>query len=147
MSEWVPAQRSQVRIGDAERDQAVSALGEHFVAGRLTQDEFDERSDTATKARYADELAPLFADLPEPAGQVRPTQAWAPGRRSGPPPFVWFAPVAFGLFALAVVLTAPWVLWLLFGLLLFRGPWRHRHPRHWQGHPHWQDGRQYQYRR
>jgi Domain of unknown function (DUF1707) len=131
MSEWLPAQRRQVRIGDAERDQAVSALGEHFVAGRLTQDEFDERSDTATKARYAEDLLPLFDDLPGPVEPVQPQV-----RRPGPPPFVFLAPVVFGLFALAVVLTAPWVLWLLFGLLLFRGPWRHHHHRrqHWNGH-------------
>ena len=29
----------------------------------LTQDEFEERSDQATRARYTDDLSPLFADL------------------------------------------------------------------------------------
>jgi hypothetical protein len=135
MSDWVPAPRSQVRIGDVERDQAVSALGEHFVAGRLTQEEFDERSDTATRARYAGDLAPLFADLPGPAASApRGAQNWSPAFRPGPPPpFVWLAPVLMiGLIVTAVVLTAPWVLWLLFGIFLFRG--RGPGGRHWQGH-------------
>src|SRR3954451_20469237 len=48
-----PAKR--VRIGDAERDQAVSLLSDHFVAGRLTQAEFEERSEQATRSRYNDE--------------------------------------------------------------------------------------------
>src|SRR5207244_2268336 len=37
----VPQKR--VRIGDAERDQAVSLVSEHFVAGRVTQAGFAER--------------------------------------------------------------------------------------------------------
>jgi dihydropyrimidinase len=30
----------QLRIGDAERDSAATALGEHYAAGRLTKEEF-----------------------------------------------------------------------------------------------------------
>ncbi len=33
----------QSRIGDAERDDAVDRLSNHFVAGRLDLDEFEER--------------------------------------------------------------------------------------------------------
>jgi hypothetical protein len=55
---------TQVRVGDAEREQAVSALGEHYVAGRLTKDELDERADRAWSARTSGDLAPLFRDLP-----------------------------------------------------------------------------------
>jgi hypothetical protein len=54
------------RIGDAERDQATSLLTDHLVAGRLTQGEFDERLSVAMSARTADELTPLFSDLPGP---------------------------------------------------------------------------------
>jgi len=35
--------RSDIRVSDAERDQAIAELSEHFQAGRLTQDEFDDR--------------------------------------------------------------------------------------------------------
>lgn len=54
------------RIGDAERDQATSLLTDHLVAGRLSQSEFDDRMSVALNARTADELTPLFTDLPGP---------------------------------------------------------------------------------
>lgn len=56
----------QVRVSDAERDAALAELSEHFQAGRLTHDEFDERSDRALKARTGDDLRELFTDLPAP---------------------------------------------------------------------------------
>src|SRR6266511_2215675 len=78
MSPYLPERSGPVRIGDAERDQAVAMLSEHFVAGRLTQDEFEERSEHATRARYADDLAPLFDDLPDP-GELQLVQGpWSP---------------------------------------------------------------------
>ena len=54
------------RIGDAERDQAVEFLREHLAQGRIDQTEFDERLDVALTARFADDLEPLFSDLPAP---------------------------------------------------------------------------------
>jgi uncharacterized membrane protein len=58
----------EVRIGDAEREAAVTALGEHFASGRLTKEEYDERAGQAWAARTASALWPLFADLPRPQG-------------------------------------------------------------------------------
>lgn len=52
------------RVGDAERDQALEQLREHFAAGRLDQQEFQERSDAALRARFASDLGALFTDLP-----------------------------------------------------------------------------------
>ena len=122
-----PVRIGPVRIGDAERDQAVSALGEHFAAGRLTREEFDDRSDHAMRARYVDDLAPLLADLPDPAAPPPGPMSWSPGVRPGPPPFIWLAPVLMiGMIVTAVVLTAPWILWLLFWIFLFSGPWGRR---------------------
>ena len=43
--------RGDIRLSDAERDQAVAEFSEHFQAGRLTQDEFDDRSGCALTAR------------------------------------------------------------------------------------------------
>src|SRR4051794_32377096 len=68
----------ELRIGDAEREAAVSALGEHYAAGRLTKQEYDERADRAFAARTQMELFPLFADLPRPQGAGRPTMAGTP---------------------------------------------------------------------
>ena len=72
-----PAQGTDgtVRIGDAERDAAVSALGDHYAAGRLTREEFDERSDQAMQARFHGDLQPLFADLPR-----APRARWSSSR-------------------------------------------------------------------
>jgi hypothetical protein len=58
---------SSHRASDADRDEAVSALQEQFVAGRLSHDTFLVRIHTALSARRSHELKPLLADLPEPA--------------------------------------------------------------------------------
>ena len=67
---------SGVRIGNAERQAAAAALDEHLAAGRLDADEYGHRYTAAVAARTRGELAPLFADLPEP----RP----APGDEAAP---------------------------------------------------------------
>lgn len=59
-----------VRVSDAERDAALEELSEHFQAGRLTQEEFDERSGRALSARTGDDLRGLFTDLPVPGSPV-----------------------------------------------------------------------------
>ena len=128
----------EVRIGDAERDRAVSALGEHYAAGRITKDEFDERSDQATRARYAAELAPLFADLPVQTGAVEQRPARRPGP---PPPFVFLVPVVVVALVVTAVAAAPWLVWMLFAMALFMGPWGGRH--HGRRGQHWHHGRTY----
>jgi uncharacterized membrane protein len=54
----------EMRASDADRDLAIAELSEHFQTGRLTQDEFDDRSARALRARTGQELTELFADLP-----------------------------------------------------------------------------------
>ncbi|HEX4811656.1 MAG TPA: DUF1707 domain-containing protein [Nonomuraea sp.] len=56
--------RDDLRIGDAEREQTMAALREHFAQGRLTHDELDERLDQALAARTGRDLAQVTADLP-----------------------------------------------------------------------------------
>jgi Domain of unknown function (DUF1707) len=56
--------RREIRVSDAERDQAVAELSEHFQSGRLTQEEFEDRSGRALQARTVSDLAGLFNDLP-----------------------------------------------------------------------------------
>jgi len=55
-----------VRIGTAEREQAVQLLSEHLSAGRLELAEFEERVAGAYAARTNSQLASLFRDLPGP---------------------------------------------------------------------------------
>lgn len=71
MSDTLPARPDPLpadllRVGDAERQQAVSALGEHYAAGRLEQDEYDTRVQAAYAARTRVDLRGLFGDLPAP---------------------------------------------------------------------------------
>lgn len=100
-----------VRIGDAERDQAVSDLGDHFAAGRLTRAEFDERADQAMQARFSSDLAPLFVDLPQPApAPPEPTRRAA----GGPPPWayaMWLLPFLAVAVVASVLLHAPFLIW------------------------------------
>jgi DNA-binding MarR family transcriptional regulator len=67
-----------VRVGDADRDVAAAALGEHFAQGRLTLDELDARLDATLTATTHGELSQAAWDLPELAMQparVSPGQA------------------------------------------------------------------------
>ncbi|QFY11448.1 DUF1707 domain-containing protein [Nonomuraea phyllanthi] len=57
---------NDLRIGDAEREQTMAALREHFAQGRLTHEELDERLDQALAAKTARDLATVTADLPGP---------------------------------------------------------------------------------
>jgi hypothetical protein len=68
-----PAPPARTRIGTAERDAALDALGEHMRAGRLDPDEYTERATRLSVARYVEDLTPLFQDLPDgvPAAVAR----------------------------------------------------------------------------
>lgn len=80
------------RIGDAERDRAAEYLREHLAVGRLDQDEFDDRLNTALTARTSDQLDPLFHDLPAPkpgtelAVPGSPTPSYPPYPAAATPP-------------------------------------------------------------
>jgi hypothetical protein len=53
-----------MRVSDADRDQAIAELSEHYQAGRLTTEEFEDRGGRALQARTTADLAGLFTDLP-----------------------------------------------------------------------------------
>ncbi|PVY96020.1 DUF1707 SHOCT-like domain-containing protein [Actinomycetospora cinnamomea] len=117
------------RIGTAEREAAMAALGAHLEAGRLDPEEYGERSARVTEARTAEDLEPLFADLPEPhpltaTGTATPVPARedaAPARRpSGTGALARWGPAISGalpIIALVLFLTVPipnaWVFFLL----------------------------------
>jgi hypothetical protein len=126
------APRVPVRIGDSERDEAVSALGDHFAAGRLTREELDERIDGAMQARYGTDLEPLFADLPKaekPAAAPVPNQ-W-PGRRAPSALFLLLPLLMVAAVVTAVAMGAPWVLGGLLWFFVLTRFWGRR----W-GYPH-----------
>jgi hypothetical protein len=71
---------SSLRIGDAERNAAADALQQHLTAGRLTLDEYADRSAVVMNARTQDEVDRVFGDLPPVAGA--PGAAGTPAVRS-----------------------------------------------------------------
>jgi hypothetical protein len=54
-----------MRAGDADREAAAAALGEHFAQGRLTLDELITRLDATLTATTHGELADATRDLPD----------------------------------------------------------------------------------
>ncbi|WP_351232884.1 DUF1707 domain-containing protein [Streptomyces sp. NPDC002133] len=60
----------EMRASDAERERIAERLREAVAEGRLDMEEFEERLDSAYKARTHGELEPLVRDLPAPGGPV-----------------------------------------------------------------------------
>jgi hypothetical protein len=110
---------ADLRVSDAERDVVAAELGENFQAGRLSQDEFDERVSAALGARTRRDLGGLLADLPpRDPGQAgrpaaRPATAWRPAR------------------------YLPLVVPLLFTAVIAGGFWAHAGPHGPHGMHHW----------
>ncbi|HVV13155.1 DUF1707 domain-containing protein [Amycolatopsis sp.] len=106
---------ADLRLSDAERNEAIEALSEHVRTGRLDIEEFGTRSARASAARTRNELVPLFDDLPEPHPAVlkvvRARQA--PGK---PEPAQRFGGTAVTIAAIIAVLLFFTVakVWLVF---------------------------------
>lgn len=70
-----------MRASDADRDAVLSDLSEHYQAGRLTAEEFDERAGRALAARTWGELKDLLRDLPTTLSDPRVPAASSSGAR------------------------------------------------------------------
>src|SRR4051812_13703703 len=117
----------ELRIGDAEREAAVSALGEHYAAGRLTKDEYDERAAVAWTAKTNAALWPLFADLPRPQAAPRASASGRPRpERRGTWTRIGLAPVLLLLVIAVMVFKGhPVFLILVIGWLMWARTFRH----------------------
>lgn len=76
MAGWADA-----RAGDADREAVAALLREHYAAGRLTLEEFQERVQAAYAAQSYRDLAVITADLPL-AGMPGPGPVSEPALRS-----------------------------------------------------------------
>jgi len=108
-----------LRAGDSDREDAVAQLREHYAAGRLTHEEFDERSTAAYQARTFGDLSALTTDLPnaplvraqpadQPAGDpapAGPAPAPAPTSRRHANVAAWGS-----WLSTALVLSAIWLI-------------------------------------
>ena len=123
-----------LRISDAEREQAAAELGEHYAQGRLTLEEHADRLDQVWAARTRGELLPIFRDLPSRYTQAPPAYPAGPTRMSrrrrglpGPLMVVLAVLVFFTVVThLPLILLGLVVWWFLVA--------RHRHfpgPRRW----------------
>jgi hypothetical protein len=54
-----------LRVSDQDRDAAAAQLRDHFAAGRITEEEFNERVQEAYAARTQQQLDWLLSDLPK----------------------------------------------------------------------------------
>jgi hypothetical protein len=72
---------SDLRASDEERDRAAAEIRAHFAAGRLSDEELNERLDAIYKARTQGDLRTLRSDLPALAGTPDPARAELAERR------------------------------------------------------------------
>ena len=117
-----------LRVGDAERNEAADLLAKHYADGRLDEAEFNDRLAKAQAAKTHSDFAGLFTDLPDLPG----TDAPRPDRKitSGPPGSWHLLPrLLFVVLAVVVVATVAHTLivssttWLLIGLLVALWLW------------------------
>lgn len=109
-----------IRVSDAERDLAVTALWEHLGTGRLRPGEHEERCALAAAATTRVEIEALFADLPAPhpdlSAAVAPAGAPAELEKStlgDTMAGVGIVVLMFGTSA-AIILTGKYGMWWTF---------------------------------
>ena len=108
-----------IRASDQERESVVAVLRDAFTDGRLTFDEFEERTATAYNARTWAELRELTSDLPaqpllgaglsqRPTDRpLRPVPAARPRRRRRERPFDRVLPILFVWILISAAAGSP----------------------------------------
>jgi hypothetical protein len=108
---WRPehdeASDDATRAADADRDEIAESLRKHHAAGRLTDDEFQQRLEQCGSAKTLGELRALLADLPSDKPKRERSYSYRP---------------RFGALLLPVLIVLA---------VIFSGPWRHAA---WHGH-------------
>jgi len=121
-------------VSDQERDRAAQELREHFAAGRLTEDELNERVQGVYAARTAQQLTGVLSDLPAlPVPREQLKVELAERRRHLRRRLVQEAGGAATPFVICVVIWAAsgatggfWPIWVAIPLIimLIRNGWR-----------------------
>lgn len=115
-----------LRAGDSDRERVIDLLRSAHAEGRLDLLEFDERVESAWKARTYGELGRLTADLPAALPSVRPAAEPAVPPRDGRDlpedvrSWIGVSVVTIVIWGITSIATGgliyPWFLWVA-------GPW------------------------
>ena len=128
------ADQRDLRASDEQRDRAAAEIREHFAAGRLSDEELDDRVQAAYAARTQGELNALLADLPKlPATRAQQKAEIAQRRRELQRRLIQEAGGGGALFVLCTVIWLSsgahdqfWPIWVALVVLipLLRNGWR-----------------------
>jgi Domain of unknown function (DUF1707) len=128
------AESSGFRVSDQQREQAAQAIRDHFAAGRLTEDELNDRLQAALQARTEPELNALLADLPSlPASPQQRKAELVQRRRELQRRLIQQTGGGIGLIALCTAIWVAsgahgqfWPIWVVLVVLipLLRNGWR-----------------------
>jgi hypothetical protein len=112
-STWSGPRDRQLRVSNDERDAVAEILRREHVAGRLDNDEFDERLGRCFSARTYADLDALIADFP--GAELERTQ---PGHHLAPRWRAWPL-IVLPLVALAIVFSQGRAAWLIVPVFFF----------------------------
>lgn len=66
-AQWQSAPQAPVRVSDGDRERTVGLLRDAWLAGRLDEDELEDRAREAFEARYVTDLWHAVRELPLPS--------------------------------------------------------------------------------
>ena len=117
-----------LRASDRDRDVALAVLGEGYADGRLTKEEYDDRSHRTVASRTLGELVPLIADLvavsppspPPPADDLaaRAVRHWQSELRRAVVTFLVPVLTCWAVYVLSGAWRhggTPWPAWVMLG--------------------------------
>ncbi|MFE2753524.1 DUF1707 domain-containing protein [Actinosynnema sp. NPDC059335] len=108
-----------IRIGDAEREHALELLGTHLGEGRLSVDEYGERSARVATAKTRGDLYALFSDLPAPRPRFAQVDPLVPPPRPAARPGFALDPRLGSVAVTAVALISVVLFFLTKTVLVF----------------------------
>jgi len=101
------------RASDEDREQSLRELRKHWMAGRLSLEDYEDRCGQATSAIYLADLATAGRELPALALAPAAPEAVAPAPAPAPQRAVGVAPLSLGITGLAVLLFSMGLLFVL----------------------------------
>jgi hypothetical protein len=113
-----------VRVGDSEREQVLTRLGQAFTQGYLSIPEYETRLDQALQAQTAGVLNQLLGDLPvsriaqrDPRRRAARAAAARRGVRIHLAAYLATSFLMIGIWLTVAVTTGAWYLWPVWPIL------------------------------